>query len=246
MEAWPDGRDAATESTVSGRRPGVRGGGRSRRCSPRRCSSATPPATSPSTGPGRSPWRCSRWPRWPWRRAPPPAGTTAPSGSSTCSGRWSTSRGWPWARCTSWPGREVARRVLWGLVLFSGFAAGVLFSCPDGDGPRHRHPGGQGRLRCAAPHPRRRRQRGRRAVVIIGGAVVSAWRFLRESRAPRPRTARGRQRPHRAGHAGALERRAGPGRRRPRRGVRAQPRGRASRSSTAGSSWPADGRKHFW
>ena len=55
---------------------------------------------------------------------------------------------------------RTARRVLWGLVLFSGFAAGVLLSAPMEPVLGHRHPGGQGRVRGPAPDPRRGRQRG--------------------------------------------------------------------------------------
>ena len=120
---------------------------------------------------------------------------------------------------------EVARRVLWGLVLFSGFAAGVLFSCPMETVHGTAIPVGKD-VFGALPRILAAAGSGVAAVVIFAGALVSAWRFLREPRDPRPRTARGRQRPHRAGHAGALERRPDPGRGRPRRGLRAQPRGR--------------------
>ena len=64
------------------------------------------------------------------------------------------------------------------------------------------------------------------AVVIIGGALVSAWRFARNPSIPDHGRLAGANAPDRAGHARALERRAGAGRGRSRRGVRAQPRRR--------------------
>ena len=124
------------------------------------------------------------------------------------------------------PGPEpTARRVHWGLVLFSGFAAGVLLSCPMEPVDGTAIPVGKD-VFGALPRVLAAVGSGVAAVVIIAGAVVSAVALPARSRDPGPRPPRRRQRADRAGHARAVERRAGAGRRRPRRGVRAQPRGR--------------------
>ena len=55
----------------------------------------------------------------------------------------------------------IGRRVERGLVFFSGLATGVLLVGADGDGPRHRDPRRQGRLRRVPAGARRGRQRRR-------------------------------------------------------------------------------------
>ena len=120
---------------------------------------------------------------------------------------------------------EVARRVLWGLVLFSGFAAGVLLSCPMETVHGTAIPVGKD-VFGALPRILAAAGSGIAAVVIIAGALVSAWRFLRNPGITDHGRLAARECPDRAGCAGAVERRPDPGRRRPRRGVRHQPRRR--------------------
>jgi hypothetical protein len=76
-----------------------------------------------------------------------------------------------------------ARRVLWGLVLFSGFAAGVLFSAPMSPVHGTAIPVGKD-VFGALPRVLAAVGSGVAAVVIIGGAVLSAWRFARDRTAP--------------------------------------------------------------
>jgi hypothetical protein len=76
-------------------------------------------------------------------------------------------------------GSPVARRVHWGLVLFSGFAAGVLLSCPMDTVHGTAIPVGKD-VFGALPRVLAAVGSGVAAVVIIGGALVSAWRFLRK------------------------------------------------------------------
>jgi hypothetical protein len=78
---------------------------------------------------------------------------------------------------------DVARRVQWGLVLFSGFAAGVLFSCPMHTVSGTAIPVGKD-VFGALPRVLAAVGSGVAAVVIIGGALVSAWRFLRNPGLP--------------------------------------------------------------
>ncbi len=74
-------------------------------------------------------------------------------------------------------GRSRGRRVQWGLVFFSGLAAGVLFTAPI-DGPLHGTaiPVGS-EVFGAFPRVLAAVGSGVGAVVIIGGALWSAWRF---------------------------------------------------------------------
>ncbi len=76
-------------------------------------------------------------------------------------------------------GKERGRRVQWGLVLFSGLAAGVALSAPL-DGPIHGTaiPVGS-EVFGAFPRVLAAVGSGVGAVVIIGGALWSAWRFAR-------------------------------------------------------------------
>jgi hypothetical protein len=76
-------------------------------------------------------------------------------------------------------GRDTGRRVQWGLVLFSGLAAGVLFTAPI-DGPVHGTaiPVGS-EVFGVFPRVLAALGSGVGAVVIIGGALWSAWRFAR-------------------------------------------------------------------
>jgi hypothetical protein len=76
-------------------------------------------------------------------------------------------------------GRERGRRVQWGLVFFSGLSAGVLFTAPI-DGPLHGTtiPVGS-EVFGAFPRVLAAVGSGVGAVVIIGGALWSAWRFAR-------------------------------------------------------------------
>jgi hypothetical protein len=76
-----------------------------------------------------------------------------------------------------------ARRVLWGLVLFSGFAAGVLLSCPMDAVHGTAIPVGKD-VFGALPRVLAAAGSGVAAVVIIGGALLSAWRFARDPRIP--------------------------------------------------------------
>jgi hypothetical protein len=72
----------------------------------------------------------------------------------------------------------LARRVHWGLVLFSGFAAGVLLSCPMDTVHGTEIPVGKD-VFGALPRILAAVGSGVAAVVIIAGALVSAWRYLR-------------------------------------------------------------------
>jgi hypothetical protein len=76
-------------------------------------------------------------------------------------------------------GKERGRRVQWGLVFFSGLSAGVLFTAPI-DGPLHGTaiPVGSD-VFGAFPRVLAAVGSGVGAVVIIGGALWSAWRFAR-------------------------------------------------------------------
>ena len=78
---------------------------------------------------------------------------------------------------------RIARRVLWGLVLFSGFAAGVLLSCPMETVDGTAIPVGKD-VFGALPRVLAAAGSGVAAVVIIAGALVSAWRFLRNPGIP--------------------------------------------------------------
>src|SRR5262249_51875514 len=78
---------------------------------------------------------------------------------------------------------DVARRVHWGLVLFSGFAAGVLLSCPMDTVHGTEIPVGKD-VFGALPRILAVVGSGVAAVVIIAGALVSAWRFLRQPSTP--------------------------------------------------------------
>jgi hypothetical protein len=77
----------------------------------------------------------------------------------------------------------VARRVHWGLVLFSGFAAGVLLSCPMEPVHGTSIPVGKD-VFGALPRILAAVGSGVAAVVILAGALVSAWRFLRNPGLP--------------------------------------------------------------
>jgi hypothetical protein len=76
-------------------------------------------------------------------------------------------------------GKERGCRVQWGLVFFSGLAAGVLFTAPI-DGPVHGTaiPVGS-EVFGVFPRVLAAVGSGVGAVVIIGGALWSAWRFAR-------------------------------------------------------------------
>jgi hypothetical protein len=78
---------------------------------------------------------------------------------------------------------RTARRTLWGLVLFSGFAAGVLLSCPMDAVHGTAIPVGKD-VFGALPRVLAAVGSGVAALVIIGGALVSAWRFARDPRIP--------------------------------------------------------------
>jgi hypothetical protein len=78
---------------------------------------------------------------------------------------------------------QVARRVHWGLVLFSGFAAGVLVSAPMAAVHGTGIPVGKD-VFGALPRVLAAVGSGVAAVVIIGGAVVSATRFARARSVP--------------------------------------------------------------
>ena len=133
---------------------------RCRPCSPRPCSCATPPGHQPQ----HRAWAIALA-MFALASAALATGTSTGWDNGHVPGLLPAGRGGQ--RAVAGPGHGVppgpaertARRVLWGLVLFSGFAAGVLLSAPDGDGARHRDPGREGRLRRAAPRPGRRRQR---------------------------------------------------------------------------------------
>jgi hypothetical protein len=74
-------------------------------------------------------------------------------------------------------GKERGRKVQWGLVFFSGLAAGVIFAAPI-DGPIHGSaiPVGSD-VFGAFPRVLAAVGSGVSALVIIGGALWSAWRF---------------------------------------------------------------------
>ena len=76
-----------------------------------------------------------------------------------------------------------ARRVLWGLVLFSGFAAGVLLSAPMKPVHGTAIPVGKD-VFGALPRILAASGSSVAAVVIIAGAVVSAIRFARDPSIP--------------------------------------------------------------
>jgi hypothetical protein len=76
-----------------------------------------------------------------------------------------------------------ARRVLWGLVLFSGFAAGVLLSAPMKPVHGTAIPVGKD-VFGALPRILAASGSGVAAIVIIAGAVVSAIRFARDPSIP--------------------------------------------------------------
>ena len=78
---------------------------------------------------------------------------------------------------------STARRVLWGLVLFSGFAAGVLLSAPMKPVHGTAIPVGKD-VFGALPRILAASGSGVAAVVIIAGAVVSAIRFARDPSIP--------------------------------------------------------------
>ena len=117
-------------------------------------------------------------------------------------------------------GRERGRRVQWGLVFFSGLAAGVLFTAPI-DGPLHGTaiPVGS-EVFGVFPRVLAAVGSGVGAVVIIGGALWSAWRFARSRTTPGNGRRAAGEPAHRARHARALERRTDPGRRGQGRGIR--------------------------
>jgi hypothetical protein len=77
----------------------------------------------------------------------------------------------------------LARRVHWGLVLFSGFAAGVALSCPMETVSGSAIPVGKD-VFGALPRILAAVGSGVAAVVIIVGALASAWRFLRDPAVP--------------------------------------------------------------
>ena len=81
-------------------------------------------------------------------------------------------------------GPTVGRRVQWGLVFFSGLAAGVLFTAPI-DGPIHGNtiPVGSD-VFGVFPRVLAAVGSGVGAVVIIAGALWSAWRFARSRTSP--------------------------------------------------------------
>jgi hypothetical protein len=81
-------------------------------------------------------------------------------------------------------GKARGRRVQWGLVFFSGLAAGVLFTAPI-DGPLHGTaiPVGS-EVFGVFPRVLAAVGSGVGAVVIIGGALWSAWRFARARTQP--------------------------------------------------------------
>jgi hypothetical protein len=78
---------------------------------------------------------------------------------------------------------RTARRVLWGLVLFTGFAAGVLLSAPMTPVHGTAIPVGKD-VYGALPRVLAAVGSGVGAVVIIAGAVASALRFARDRRTP--------------------------------------------------------------
>jgi hypothetical protein len=78
---------------------------------------------------------------------------------------------------------RTARRVLWGLVLFSGFAAGVLFSAPMQTVHGTAIPVGKD-VFGALPRVLAAVGSGVAATVIIAGTIVSAVRFARNPQIP--------------------------------------------------------------
>jgi len=81
-------------------------------------------------------------------------------------------------------GRERGRRVQWGLVFFSGLATGVLLTAPI-DGPIHGNaiPVGSD-VFGVFPRVLAAVGSGVGAIVIIAGALWSAWRFARSRTTP--------------------------------------------------------------
>jgi hypothetical protein len=77
----------------------------------------------------------------------------------------------------------VARRVHWGLVLFSGFAAGVMLSAPMATVHGEAIPVGK-EVFDALPRVLAAVGSGVAAIVIIAGAVMSAIRFARDRSVP--------------------------------------------------------------
>jgi hypothetical protein len=81
-------------------------------------------------------------------------------------------------------GRERGRRVQWGLVFFSGLATGVLLTAPiDGPVSGTAIPVGS-EVFGVFPRVLAAIGSGLGAVVIIGGALWSAWRFARARATP--------------------------------------------------------------
>jgi hypothetical protein len=81
-------------------------------------------------------------------------------------------------------GTAVGRRVQWGLVLFTGFAAGVLLSTPITHAlPRDTIPVGKD-VFGALPRVLAAAGSGVAAIVIVGGALWSAAQFARRRREP--------------------------------------------------------------
>ena len=81
-------------------------------------------------------------------------------------------------------GRDRGRRVQWGLVFFSGLATGVLLHCADQRADlRQRDPGRERGVR-RVPRVLAAVGSGVGAVVIIAGALWSAYRFARARTKP--------------------------------------------------------------
>ena len=78
---------------------------------------------------------------------------------------------------------QVARRVLWGLVLFSGFAAGVLLTAPMAPVHGTAIPVGKD-VFGVMPRVLAAVGSGVAATVIVAGAVISAVRFARDRSIP--------------------------------------------------------------
>jgi hypothetical protein len=78
---------------------------------------------------------------------------------------------------------RTAGRILWGLVLFSGFAAGVVLSAPMATVHGTAIPTGKD-VFGALPRVLAAVGSGVAAIVIIGGAVISAWRYGRDRAVP--------------------------------------------------------------
>ena len=106
---------------------------------------------------------------------------------------------------------RVARRAQWGLVLFTGFAAGRRAERTHGWRARHCDPRGEGRFRCVATGAGGGRQRRRRD--RDPGGRRSHRRCVSRATGVRPTNGRRARAngPHRVGHPGAVERRPRPG-----------------------------------